>query len=176
MQWMPTWLVALTLLAAGAGSVSAQRFGVQANWSDDFDFGVGGRVEMPLPNLLTSEGALANTYLIGSFDYFFPDCDNALTGFDCSYWELNAGLAIPLASASLDPYVGAGLNLARVSFDYDGNVPRVDVDASETEVGLNLLGGLRFPLGSVSAFGEGRFELGGGEQLVLTFGVLLGGS
>jgi hypothetical protein len=42
-------------------------------------------------------------------------------------------------------------------------------------VGLNLLGGLKFALGSLSSYAEGRFELGGGEQLVLTFGVLVGG-
>lgn len=178
MKWIRIGLITLSLGFAAAGSLEAQRFGVQGNWSDDFDFGVGGRVELPLPNLLTSEGALANTFLIGSFDYFFPDCGDSFGGFDfdCSYWEINAGLAVPIVSSSIDPYVGAGLNLARFSSEFESDLPGVDDDASETEVGLNLLGGLRFPLGGLSAFGEARLELGGGEQFVLTFGVLLGGA
>lgn len=178
MKWCRAgWFV--VLLFAVAGPVSAQRFGVQANWSDDFDFGVGGRVEVDLPNLFTDQGPFSRTYLIGSFDYFFPDCgaqDEPVSDFDCSYWEVNAGLAIPLAAASVDPYVGAGLNIARFSVDYSGDVPGVDLGADDTEIGLNLLGGLRFPIGGISAYGEGRLELGGGEQFVLTFGILVGGT
>jgi hypothetical protein len=67
--------------------------------------------------------------------------------------------------------VGAGLNLAHVSVDVPG-VP----GGSDTDLGLNALAGLRFPLGTFSAFAEARAELGGGKQLVLTFGALLGGS
>lgn len=162
------WRVVLgsaAALAISAGNVEAQRFGVQGNWGDDADFGIGARVELGLPNLFTTTGPLANTFLIGSFDYFFPDNDAI------DYWELNANLAIPLVASGIDPYVGAGLNVAHVSIDSD----LVD-DASDTEIGLNLLGGLRIPMGGVATFVEGRFELGGGEQFVLTFGALLGGN
>jgi opacity protein-like surface antigen len=174
MEWIRKGLVVVALLAV-AGPASAQRFGVQANWADDFDFGIGVRAELDFPNLLTSEGPFSRTFGIGSFDYFFPDC-GGVSGFDCSYWEVNLGLAVPIVAASVDPYVGAGLNIARFSADYDEVLPGLDFGASSTDVGVNLLGGLRFPLGGLSAYGEARIELGGGEQLVLTFGVLLGGS
>jgi opacity protein-like surface antigen len=152
-------------LAIGAGSASAQRFGAQLNWSDDFDFGVGARVELGMPNLFTSSGPLSRTSLVGSFDYFFPDCE------ECSYWEINGNVTVPITASGVDPYVGAGLNVARFSVDLGSGLGG---DASNTEVGLNLLGGLNFQLGRVAAFGEGRLELSGGEQLVLTFGIKFG--
>jgi hypothetical protein len=148
--------------AISASSLHAQRFGVQLNWADDADLGVGARLEVGLPNVFTTTGALSRTYLIGSFDYFF-DCNN------CTYWELNGNLAVPIAATGVDPYVGAGLNIAHISFDSD-----IPFD-SHTDLGINLLGGLRFPIGTLSAFGEGRLEVDGGEQFVLTFGILLGG-
>lgn len=165
---MKTWRVFAAVTAAlviGSADAEAQAFGVQGSWGDDADFGIGARLELGLPNLLTTEGPLSNTYLIGSFDWFFPDCD------ECTYWELNANLAVPITATSIDPYAGLGLNIAHVSFDTG-----VGTDVSDTDVGLNLLGGLRFNLGTLSAFTEGRFELGGGEQFVLTFGVLVGGT
>jgi opacity protein-like surface antigen len=153
-------------LAISAGSAQAQAFGVQANYANDFDFGIGARLEYGLPNLITSSGKLANTFLIGSVDFFFPDCG----GGDCSYMEGNLNLAVPVGASSLRPYAGAGLNYARISVDTGFG------DASSSEIGVNVLGGLRFNLGGMSTFGEARYELGGGEQFVLTFGVLLGGS
>ena len=164
---MKTWRVFAAVTAAlviGTADAQAQAFGVQGSWGDDTDLGIGARLELGLPNLLTSEGPLANTFLIGSFDYFFPDFCDAFD--DCSYWEINGNLAVPITSSTIDPYAGAGLNIARMSV----------LDSSETEVGLNLLGGLRFNLGGLGAFGEGRFVLSGSEQFVLTFGVLVGGT
>lgn len=164
---MKTWRVfaaIAALLVIATTDAQAQAFGVQGNWGDDTDLGIGARLELGLPNLFTTEPPLSNTFLIGSFDWFFPDrCDNV---DDCSYWELNGNLAVPITASGIDPYAGAGLNIARASV----------LDASDTEVGLNLLGGLRFALGGASAFGEGRFVLGGSEQFVLTVGVLLGGT
>lgn len=164
---MKTWRVFAAVSAAlviGSADANAQAFGIQGSWGDDTDLGIGARLELGLPNLLTSQGPLSNTFLIGSFDWFFPDfCDNI---DDCSYYEFNANLAVPITASTIDPYAGAGLNIARMSV----------LDASDTEVGLNLLGGLRFNLGGASAFGEGRFVLGGSEQFVLTLGVLVGGT
>lgn len=164
---MKTWRVFAAVAAAlviGTADAHAQAFGVQGSWGDDTDLGIGARLELGLPNLLTSEGPLSNTFLIGSFDWFFPDfCDQF---DDCSYFELNGNLAVPITANTIDPYAGAGLNIARMAV----------LGESDTEVGLNLLGGLRFSLGGASAFGEGRFVLGGSEQFVLTLGVLVGGT
>jgi hypothetical protein len=164
---MKTWRVLAVLTAGlmiGTADAEAQAFGVQGSWGDETDFGIGARLELGLPDVFTTEPPLSNTFLIGSFDYFFPEfCD----GFDdCSYWELNANLAVPITATSIDPYAGLGLNIGRASF----------ADESDSEVGLNLLGGLRFALGGLSAFGEGRFVLGGSEQFVLSLGVLVGGT
>jgi opacity protein-like surface antigen len=156
-------VVAFSMLAISAGVAHGQRFGAQVNWADDADLGLGARVELPIA--LASEGALAGTFLIGSFDYFFPD------GYD--YFEFNGNVGVPVSPQSaLNPYVGAGLNMARASAEVD--VP--GVDASNTELGLNALGGIRFGIGTLSSFAEARLELSGGEQLVLTFGILFGGS
>lgn len=168
-SYRAVWMVLALFVAAAPAS--AQRFGVHANWSDDFDFGIGARVEVDAQGLFTDEEPFSRTFFLGSFDYFFPDCGS----IDCDYWEINAGLAIPIIAADIDPYVGAGVNIA--NFSVDSELPdEFDYGISDTEFGLNLLGGIRFPLGGLSAFGEGRLELGGGEQLVLAFGVMVGGS
>src|SRR5690606_18755978 len=113
---MRTWRICAAVAAAlviGTADAQAQAFGVQGSWGDDTDLGIGARLELGLPNLLTSEGPLSNTFLIGSFDYFFPDfCDEI---DDCSYWEINGNIAVPITSSTIDPYAGAGLNIAHMS-------------------------------------------------------------
>jgi len=154
-----TAFVALAVLALGAGSAQAQRFGAQVSWADDVDLGIGGRLEYDFGASLADEGTLSHTYLIGSFD-FFPDCGN-----DCSYFEFNGNLAVPVnAENSLNPYVGGGLNMGRISVG----------SGSDTQFGLNVLGGLKFTIGKLASFAEARMELKGESQFVLTFGVLLG--
>lgn len=136
-------------------------FGPQLSYGTDSDFGVGGRAVLGLSQFYESlEGILSG-------DYFFVDCGGA----DCSWIELNANATIPIEiSPTLRPYVGGGLNVARFSVDLDefGS-------SSNTEFGLNVLGGLRFGGTSFIPFAEARLELGGGEQFVLTGGVLFGG-
>lgn len=146
-----------TAVAVGvADSAAAQprpdfRIGPQLSFANDADFGIGGRVEVGVP--------ASNVFVTGSFDLFFPPGNNV------DYWELNGNLGyqFPLTSTSdVVPYVAGGLNLAHAS------VPA----GSNTDVGLNLLGGGRFPLQAVSLFFELRFEVKGGEQVVITGGVL----
>jgi hypothetical protein len=164
-------------------AVVAQTFGAQVSHAQDasvlYDgkvldtqLGLGGRLELPLFGLLRT-GVLANARIVASLDRFFPDCDSLLGGASgCSYWEFNADLAAPLSLGSVEPYVGGGLNVGRTRFTSDAAGPR---SFSDTELGLNLLGGLRFSLGAVTPFAEARAELSGGEQFVLTGGVLIGG-
>ena len=154
-------MVAAVLLIAAPNAAQAQMgFGAQASWGSDADLGVGARLVMGLPNIRTGlQGILSG-------DYFFIDCGGA----DCSWIELNANAAIPLAASGLNPYVGGGLNVARISVDVNGFG-----NSSATEIGLNVLGGLKFS-GSLSPFAEARLSLGGGEQFVITGGIMLGGS
>jgi opacity protein-like surface antigen len=134
--------ILLAALAAPHVQASDAQFGVQGSWADDADLGVGARL------LWDATGSSDGIGAIASFDYFFP-------GDDITYWELNGNLTYSLRG-SLQPYVGAGLNLAHGEGD--------------SELGLNLLGGLRF---SDRVYGEARVEIDGGEQFVLTIGLLI---
>ncbi len=167
-------MLPVALLALSATLAHAQRLGPQVSWDDDTDLALGGRIEFGLGSLNRSEGAVSRMFGIVSFDYFFPDCDEGLSFIevDCSYWEANIGVGVPLVVEGIDPYVGGGFNVAHTSFEFPEPSPALDAD--DTEVGLNLLGGIRFRLGALSSFAEARFELSGGEQFVLTFGALFG--
>jgi opacity protein-like surface antigen len=143
-------------VARPASSSRAQRpsFGLQLDWGNDPDFGIGGRGVFPLRSLFPK------TPLDGivSFDYFFP-------GNSVTYWEINGNVAyrfsVP-ARSSFGPYAGGGLNIAHASA----------AGVSETKAGLNLLGGTTFKVkGSITPFLEGRGEVGGGKTFILTGGV-----
>jgi len=163
------WLVpaVFALAAVGAQPVEAQVvFGPQVTWADDADLGIGGRVGFGVP---AGEGVFARLQIFGAFDYFldgFGGCS------ECSYFEITPFARVPVAiSEGLDTYVGAGLNIARFSFEED----LVGFDYADTETGLAAIGGIEFPISSLAAFGEIRLTLGGAEQLVLDFGFLFGG-
>ena len=155
--------LSLTMAPATQAAERPMRFGVQANWADDADLGVGVRLQVGLADF--HEGLRG----IASFDYFFPgeDAEIGLASIDTTYWEANANLTYTL-KGDLAPYVGAGLNIAHASVGL--GVGDVDLgDASETDLGINILGGVRL---SDRFFGEAKLELGGGEQFVVTAGVL----
>src|SRR5438128_6753443 len=138
-------------------------FGLQLDWGNDPNFGIGGRGVFPLGSLLPG------TPLDGivSFDYFFP-------GNSVKYWEINGNVAyrfrVP-ARSSLRPYAGGGLNIAHFSFST--TVGTTTVSGSDTKAGLNLLGGTTFKVkgSNLIPFAEARGELGGGKTFILTAGV-----
>jgi hypothetical protein len=149
-------LIAVVMFClTGASSASAQgfRWGPELNLATDTDFGLGARVEFDFNN--------SPLTVIGSFDYYFPD------GYD--YWEINGNLIynFDIASApSVTPYAGGGLNIAHWSIDNEVG------SRSETDPGLNLLGGARFDAGSLTPFVEMKFTIEGGDQFVVTGGLL----
>lgn len=161
-------LVTLPALTAAqrraASRVVPQRpvtFGVQADFGTDTDFGIGGRVVFGLRSLFPRAPLDGQV----GFDYFFPD---EPPGVDLTYWEINGNVAyrIPNVTGSVAPYVGGGLNIAHTSVD------RPLSRTSDTDVGLNLLGGTTFGTrGAVRPFAEMRVTVGGGDQLVITGGV-----
>ena len=137
----------------------AQRpsFGLQLDWGNDPNFGIGARGVFPLQSLIPK------TPLDGivSFDYFFP-------GNNVKYWEINGNVVYRFTvprSSSLGPYAGGGLNIAHASSTVAG--------ASATKAGLNLVGGTTIKMkGShLLPFIEGRGEVGGGKTFILTGGV-----
>ncbi len=143
----------LGIVPGAQGQVPEVRVGPQLSLGDDTDVGLGGRVEVGIP--------ATTVFLSGTFDLFFP-------GGGVDYWEINAnaGYGFPLNTTdAVIPYVLGGINVAHVSFD-------APLAASDTEIGLNLGGGGRFPLPQFDLFFELRFELDGGEQVVATGGIL----
>ncbi len=148
------------MVVASAAQLSGQiRVGGQINFADDFDFGLG-------PRIVVADPALGEFRFIGTFDLYFPD-DRA--GVDIDYWEINGNVVYDFAIQSaptLVPYVGAGLNIAHAS----GGVG--NLGASDTNLGVNLLGGMEFKTGRLRPFVELRVELEGGEQFVVTGGLL----
>ena len=159
-------LIVAVGLALSAASLSAQsvKVGGQVSFSDDYDFGIGPRLQGQLGNI--AQGL----WIAGSFDYFFPDQGPGGGGEDFDYWEINGNLLydIVLAGASnVAPYFGAGVNVARRTQSTEGS----DGDG-DTQVGLNLLAGLNFPLSGFTPFVEVKIEIEGGEQFVVTGGIL----
>jgi opacity protein-like surface antigen len=149
--------VAQAQQAAGAAPAEKKAFGVHVSWADDADFGVGAHLNYPANRLFGGQPIFAQV----AVDWFFP-------GSDITYLELNWNLNYRFSvQSSIRPYAGAGLNIAYA----DGNCG-ADVDCSDTEFGLNLVGGVDFkPMGKLTPFVQGRFELSGGEQFVLSGGV-----
>jgi opacity protein-like surface antigen len=159
-----TFLTALAVMFLfGAAQLSAQiRFGGQLNYGDDTDFGLG-------PRLVLDDPALGEFRFIGSFDLYFPDSPS---GVEVDYWEVNGNIVYDFEivnSPKLKPYVGGGLNIAHASAKTTTPIP---VSASNTDLGVNLMGGLEFGVGKVRPFVELKVELEGGDQFVITGGVL----
>lgn len=153
---IPLTLVA-TALAVGAlllappASEAQLHVGGQGSWGSETDLGVGARL---LANVES-----ANLEIVGSGNLFFPDGN-------IDYWEVNGNLFYHFhleENPRVLPYVGGGLNISRVSNGFDN-----------TEAGLNLGGGVRFPLENVSPFAELRTVLSDQDQTVFTIGLIFG--
>lgn len=170
---LSTALAAAALVALmGAGDLQGQvAFGAQGNWGSEADFGVGGRVLIDLGQ------AVPGLDIAGDFNYFFPDEETDQA--DLTWWEINgnAQYAFPIEESSVRPYLAAGLNVTRIEVDVDGGQdgPGFDFSGDNTEVGLNLGGGIKFPAGSVTPYIEGRAVVSDADQVVVTGGILFGG-
>jgi len=153
--------LALAPIAAQAQQASPDRmrFGAQVSYaSDDVDFGVGAHLDYPLSRLLNNAPVFAQL----SADFFFP-------GNDLTYIELNwnALYKFRITNSPIAPYAGAGLNFA-----YANVGGGCTGDCSNSDLGLNLVGGLQFPnAGRLLPFVQVRGELNGGELVVITGGV-----
>ena len=165
--WAAVALGVVLGFAVGDTPLAGQEIkaGGQVSFGDDADFGIGPRAQLSLPWL--ADGM----WLAASYDYFFPDSGLGSPGGDFDYRELNVNVLVdvPLARVTnLISYVGAGANVAWQS------VPAGGAEAvSERLSGLNLVAGFRFPLVGFTPFVEMRYELSGGEQLLIAGGVLL---
>ena len=147
-------------LALTAPTLTAQSFdiGAQLSFGNDSQLGIGPRVLTPLTSL---HPRLRAVY---SFDYFFPDARG--DDGDLDYWEIAGSVVRDVRVRKMKSYVGLGAVIARSS--ESENIARSS--STRTTLGLNLVGGLRFPESEYTPFVEAR---AGGRQLVLAGGVLI---
>jgi opacity protein-like surface antigen len=159
---------AATHRSGGSSSASQKSlwFGPQASFANESDLGVGARALWKVPD----HDRLG---LITSFDYFFPSGSQGAVTTGAKHWEVNGNVAYHFGRR-WRPYVGPGLNMARRSADLSflGQPP---VSTSDTAVGVNVLGGVR-RIGNRQRdrqyFAEARYEVKGGEQFLVSAGVL----
>ena len=155
-------------------------FGPQFAWGDDMDFGIGGRLDFDLAGpLAIDDGPLQNLFGSATGSYFFDDCPSRTPDtVDCGFIEFNGNANVPftIGGSSADGYLGAGFHAARSSINT--NVPDDNsgfIPVTDTEIGVNLLGGFKFPFSDLTAFVEGKFGLVGVQQFILSAGILFGG-
>lgn len=168
-------VLALAVLGLAPRPLTAQlSLGLQASSAEKTDFGIG-------PRAVLDFGPFdAGLRVVGSFEIFFPgqtllqheaDSFGVQIQGDADYWEANLNLlyTLGLLLVPLTPYLGGGLNIARtvVKNSTDGLL-----DRERTDKGVNLLAGLELGIGGLSPFVEFRYEVEGGEQWVLTGGVV----
>jgi hypothetical protein len=128
---------------------------ILAYHTDAEAIGVGAFIAIPVPQL--SEGFA----IVPDFTWYFPD------GYD--YFEINGDLAyfFPVAADSpVSPFAFAGLNIARTSIDLG-----TFGSTSNTDVGLNLGGGVEFPGSSLSPFAGAKFEIQDATGFVIFGGI-----
>lgn len=161
-------------LALGALPLAGQgaAIGPQVSNSRDTDLGVGLRAVLDLGPL---DFGLR---VIGSFDLFFPDeyelDDGGGIAGDADYWEANLNLAydVGLPLVPITPYIGGGLNVAHIELKDTPNDDAFLLD--QTDTGVNVLGGVEIDAGAIAPFLEFRYEILGGEQWVISGGLLFG--
>lgn len=168
--WIGAFCLSLGALPlAGQGAA----IGPQVSNSRDTDIGVGLRAVLDLGPL---DFGLR---VIGSFDLFFPDEYEFDEGGvemmgDADYWEANLNLAtdLGLPLVPITPYIGGGLNIAHIELK---NTPDDEAFAlDQTDTGVNVLAGIEVDAGAIAPFLEFRYEILGGEQWVITGGILFG--
>ena len=127
--------------------------------SDIDEFAIGGDVRYDLSQVE------APVQLSGAFDFYFPEGDVTIFTVD-----LNGHYVFP-TEGTISPYAGAGLGITSVSVDVD--TPVGSFGADDSDVGLNLVGGVEFQAGSVRPFAQGQLTVGGDfDRFGITGGIL----
>ncbi|WP_022836352.1 outer membrane beta-barrel protein [Salisaeta longa] len=99
-----------------------------------------------------------------AFDYYFVSTD----GVSLFNVSLNALYEFTGSDQVFTPYAGGGLGIVRTSFDA-GSFGT----GSDTDIGLNLVGGAKFQTGSLQPFVQAKAKVGGDVSLFNIMGGLL---
>ena len=146
MRKLVTVLGAAALFSIAASPTQAQvLLGPTLAFHDEVDLGIGATVELDAPSVSEGVG------FMGDFLIFFPDVGDYLE------FNLNGTYDFPLQESTVLPFALGGLNIGRGSVG----------DFSNTDVSLNLGGGIAFDAGSFRPRVGGRFVLGDGTEFVV---------
>jgi hypothetical protein len=144
------------LVAPGVAQAQLTAGPILAYHTDAEAIGAGAFLTIPMASL--AEGIS----IVPNFVWYFPD------GYD--YFEVNGDVmyAFPVAAdAPVAPFAFAGLNWSRTSVDLGGTFGSV----SNSDVGLNLGGGVNFNAGSVNPFAGAKFTIQDGTGFVIFGGL-----
>jgi hypothetical protein len=140
------------LLVPAAANAQLTVGPMAAYHDDNVNFGIGGFADIAVPSLDP------NLSIMPSVMFYFPDDP-------FSFWEVN-GDVLYRFEVSPDtpvlPFAMAGLNIATAG---------IDGGPSNTDIGLNLGGGIGFRSESLSPFVGAKFEIQDGSSFVLFGGV-----
>jgi len=159
------WAGAFVVMVVAPLAAQSPRLSIitQASYALDKEaFGIGGGLGFPIQESKVGDGIRGQA----TFDWFI--IDNVVSGplaTRPTYWEFNVNGTYELPKTH-GVYVGTGLNY--VNYTLDGSQV---TNAGGTELGVNLIGGLKFGRGRGAPFAQARYEVGGGKQLVITGGV-----
>lgn len=132
----------------------------------------GSEIENPGIGVNAEISIMENLNLAPSLIYFIP---KEQYGFKTNWFEISANANYYfLKQSGLNVYALGGLNYTHLKTSYDGkNIWGVtnDVSASEGRFGLNLGGGVNFPLGKITPFAEVKYVVIEDGQVVAGAGV-----
>lgn len=82
----------------------------------------------------------------------------SLDGVSAMQFDANVLYPFGIDNSVFTPYVGAGLGVTRVSTDTDLGL--FQIEDSQTDLGLNIIGGAAFGFGAIRPFAQARITLG----------------
>ncbi len=125
-------------------------------------WGAGGGIRFPLGYWSQRSGFFGEI----TFDWFFPDRTTVNgTTVSQTYWEANFDGVVDLKPAPW-LFVGTGFNFTDLTLD-TGNLA---APYGGSELGVNVLGGIKLGNHHGAPFVQARYELGGGKQFVASAG------
>lgn len=101
--------------------------------------------------------------------YLVDDVSGTSAGQSVFAVDMNALYEFGVENQVFTPYAGGGVGITRFSADTEVS----GLGSETTEVGLNIVGGARFPLGNLEPFAQLNATLGGDlERFGITGGLL----
>jgi opacity protein-like surface antigen len=133
-------------------------------------FGAIGDLGSILPSLPPLKAETSLEYWGNSYDYFGGSSS-------VSVISINGTAKYYFTSTGISPFAGAGLGfiISRASVKFDQPVFGIsDSSTSETDIGINLVGGVDIPIGTGMKFvAEGKFSTGGVDLFQITGGIVV---